>query len=130
VDRKKPVFREKTHLSSPILPIQGPPGPSSPTGSGRTEAGDPAAFLAALATGDRGLSIEATRGGPPPEVLDQVAAAAAFNEQLRVNGQEIRFRAPDSGGRVSIEVHDKEGGTVRTISVAEAIELAAGRPLG
>jgi len=91
-------------MSSPILPAQGPSGPPVENDS-------------------------ASAGGPPPEVLDQIAAAARIGEQLRQAGHEVRFFSPADGGRVSIEVHDGDGNAIGTLSPAAALELAAGSPL-
>lgn len=124
-------------MSSPILPIKGPSGPSTlvpPASSGA----DPVdafgselagAFGSQLGTSESTLAIAASRGGPPPEVLDQIAAAGRIEEQLRASSQQLRFLAGAPGERTSIEIHDREGAAVRSLSVAEALEIAAGKPL-
>jgi hypothetical protein len=71
-------------------------------------------------------TIEAHRGGPPPEVLEQMTAALQIYEQLCRDGHELRFHAPQPGARVGIELCDTEGATSRTVSVREAFDLAAG----
>ena len=136
---------ENAIMSSPILPAQGPSGPpiekpatpSDPQGQ-RVEAaadtgiGDVGTFIAQLAAGVSALSIEAGRGGGgrvPNEVLDQIAAAARIGEQLREAGHELRFFPACDGGRVQIEVHDRDGNKLGTLSPAAALELAAGSPL-
>jgi hypothetical protein len=102
-------------MSSPIPPIQGPPTlPGHTIDNPRSSA----------ATG-----IDAGCAGPPPEVLDQVAAAGQIGEQLREAGHELRFFPSSDGGRVRIEVHDRDGNTLGTLSPAAALELAAGSPL-
>ena len=73
-------------------------------------------------------TIEAHRGGPPPEVLEQMTAALQIDEQLRRDGHELRFHAPRPGGRVGIELFDIEGATSRAVSVREAFDIAAGTP--
>ena len=87
-------------MSSPILRIQGPSG-----------------------------SIEAFRGGPPPDVLEQIALAGGVEERLRESGRQLRFFPAGRGESTAIEIHDPERG-VRSLSVAEAVEIAAGNPLG
>jgi hypothetical protein len=111
-------------------------GPHASTGIG-----DVGAFIAQLAAGVSALSIEAGRnpgradrvvdavGGPPPEVLDQIAVAGRIGEQLREAGHELRFFAPSAGGRVRIEIHDRDGNALGTLSPAAALALAAGSPL-
>jgi hypothetical protein len=139
-------------MSSPILPVQGPSSPvianpaeadpGTPASDGvaggastaagphaSTGIGDVGAFIAQLAAGVSALSIEAGRGGPPPEVLDQIAVAGRIGEQLREAGHELRFFAPSAGGRVRIEIHDRDGNALGTLSPAAALALAAGSPL-
>jgi hypothetical protein len=143
-------------MSSPTQPIKAPPAIPGPTidnphssdavagrASGATSSryGDPAAGPAATAIGDVGtfieqlaagvsaLEIDASRVGPPPEVLDQVAVAGRIGEQLREAGHELRFFPSSEGGRVRIEVHDRDGNTLGTLSPTAALELAAGSPL-
>ncbi len=133
-------------MSSPIVPAPGPLGPppsiqdrpASPGVAASTGIGDVGSFIAQLAAGVSALSIasspegEAGRNpaaGPPPEVLDQIAAAGRIGEQLRDAGHELRFFTPSDGGRVTIEVHDRDGNSVGRISPAAALELAAGSPL-
>jgi hypothetical protein len=118
-------------MSSPIIPIEGPLDPH-PVTTTTAVAADHAArvgtFASELAAGNTQLAIIASRGGPPPEVLDQIAAAATIEEQLRDSGRQLRFSATD-GGRTLIELQDRDGNTLRGVSTAEAFELAAGKPL-
>jgi len=136
---------ENAIMSSPILPAQGPTGPTiekpaaslAPTGQ-RVEAGadsgigDVGTFIAQLAAGVSALSIEAGRGEGgrvPDHVLDQITAAARIGAQLREAGHELRFFPAADGGRVQIEVHDRDGNKLGMLSPAAALELAAGSPL-
>jgi hypothetical protein len=116
-------------MSSPIMPIRDPSGLRGPSASASTPA-DGGAFSTALAAAERLPAIEASRGGPPPELLDQIAAADARHEQLRASGSELRFSADEQSGRVTIELRNSEADTTRTISTAEAFEIAAGRAHG
>lgn len=131
---------ENAIMSSPILPAQGLSGPSvqntpaskQPTPGARdadTAIGDVGAFIDQLAAGVSALSVQDERDGPPPEVLDQIIAAGRIGEQLREAGQELRFFPAVDGGRVHIEVHDRDGNKLGTLSPAAALELAAGSPL-
>ncbi len=117
-------------MSSPILPIHRPSRPSSITPSAGANAEDIGAFVSELAAGKATLTLAASRGGPPLEVLDQIAAAGRIEEQLRASGHQLRFSPAAPGERTRIEIHDREGNAVRTLSTAEALELAAGKPLG
>jgi hypothetical protein len=118
-------------MSLPILPIQVPFGQSGPTGS--TKEVDPdanvEAFASELSASGRVLAIEAGRSGPPAEVLDQIAAAGRISEQLRENGTHLRF-STGRDQRVAIELLDTRNNTVSKVSIAETLEIAAGRPLG
>lgn len=114
-------------MSSPIMPIRGPRAPSEPTSSPPSDAINVAAFVAELAASERSLRIEAARSGPPPEVLEQMAAAGRIGEQMRERGAEVRFSFSETG-RVKVELDD--GDAVRTLSTAEVFDLAAGKSLG
>jgi hypothetical protein len=116
-------------MNSPILPISGPFGPASPRPSTTTGAADVAPFRAALAASGRAIAIEASRGGPPPEVLEEITRAGRIHDQLRVSGHELRFSAAAQDRRAEIELADSAGNHVRTLSVAEALDIAAGKPL-
>ncbi len=72
--------------------------------------------------------IEAFRGGPPPELLDQMAIAGAVEERLRESGRQLCFLPACHDERTRIEIHDRDGG-VRSLSVAEVLDIAAGTPL-
>ncbi|MGD0452447.1 MAG: hypothetical protein ABSB69_02515 [Solirubrobacteraceae bacterium] len=117
-------------MSSPILPIKGPPDLSRAAPSAGSDAADVSAFVLELAASEATLSPIASRGAPPPRVLDQIAAAARIHDELRESGHQLRFLAAAAGERPRIEIHDLEGNAVKTLSPAEAFELAAGRPLG
>ena len=117
-------------MSSPILPIQGPLGQSSRTPDTRTAPADAVAFLSELASNDARLTIAAARGGPPPEVLEQMAAAGGIEEGIREAGYELRFATPLPGARVSIELRDLDSNRTRVVSVGEAFDIAAGKPVG
>ena len=115
-------------MSSPILPAPGPSGRPDPmsiqTNPGAADLG---ACIAELA-GDAGVPIAARRSGPPPEVLEQMAAAGQVAELLRARGRRVRFAA-DAGRGITIELRDDHGALLRVLSPLEAVELAAGRDL-
>jgi hypothetical protein len=81
-----------------------------------------------LAHDDGSLSIDLTRSGPPPEVLEQMARADAINSRLRASGRELSFSLSADGCSLQIELRDFSG-PVRVLSPAEALELAAGEGL-
>jgi len=112
-------------MSSPILPIGDPSGPAAVPPPAAPAADYVADFVAALAA-ESSPTVEAARGGPSPEVLAQMAAAGLISDQLREGGHALRFSTPGPGERVRIELTDREGKTVRSVSATEAVELAAG----
>jgi uncharacterized FlaG/YvyC family protein len=67
--------------------------------------------------------------GPPPEVLDEIAAAADRAWQLWNENRELHFSKDSTSGRVVIEVRDRAGNTIRTIPPAHALSVLAGAPL-
>ncbi len=135
------VFREKTPYeladhahtgpfgSTHISFATGPFGLAPSASQAVTEVGDVGTFIAELAAGVNALGIEAARGGPPPEVLDQIAAAGRIGEQLHAGGFQVRYLADAGDGPMTIELHDLDGNSVATLSPAAALELAAGSPL-
>jgi|HubBroStandDraft_3_1064219.scaffolds.fasta_scaffold02259_5 hypothetical protein len=115
-------------MSSPITPIQGQFGPTGSTTPARDVDVDADAFKLELAAGGRMFAADMPAGEPPAEVMDQIAAAGRISRQLHESGHELRF-SDGSGGRITVELLDCEGNAVRTMKIAEALEIAAGKPL-
>lgn len=112
-------------MSSPILPVDGPTDLSSRIVSPAIAVGDDVgSFIAELAAGENAFSIAVRRGGPPQEVLDEIVAAARLGETMRADGQRIRFHTAP-GQPTSIEL-DEQGEAARSLSVAEALDIATG----
>jgi hypothetical protein len=116
-------------MSSPSLPVQDPSGSSSPIPPATAEIGGVATFIAEMADGASASMVQAARGGPPPELLDQVADASVVAAQLRESGYQLRFFPGSHGERTRIELHDAAGNTVRALSIAEAAEMASSGPI-
>jgi hypothetical protein len=114
-------------MSSPILPTEGPLDLTRSTSCADSDMTDVTQLVSELTTREATHTPVASRGAPPPQVLDQIAAAGRIHEQLRDRGQHLRFFAAAAGERARIELHDGDGGLVATLSVTEAIELATGR---
>jgi len=129
LDRVTTFSGRKRHMSSPILPIEDYPAMSqdAPYATSTTE--DISAFVSELAEQQTPLAVAARRGGPPIEVLAEIAAAGRIHAQLRETGQHLRFLPGSSGERTRIEIHDPEGNLLRSLSTVEAFELAAGKAL-
>jgi hypothetical protein len=111
-------------MSSPLLPIPGPTGQAAPPSA--TSAGDAYAFVAELDSSARVLEIDAARGGPPLQVLEEMLAASAVYDSLRESGHELRISPQAPGESLAIELRDGRGG-VRSLSAAQAIDIACGR---
>jgi hypothetical protein len=117
-------------MTSSILPFSGPcslAGLSYPM-SFMSDADDTTAFQSDLSTADRLLASQDGSGTPPPEVLDQVAAAGRISREMRESGHELRF-SKGKGGRVTVELEDRESKTVKSMLISEALEIAAGKPV-
>jgi hypothetical protein len=122
-------LQEEDSMSSPITPPQAPLAvqPALPTDAVRfSEAprGSGAPFALAPTA-----SLDTVPASPPPEVLEQMASAARTHEALRAQGRELRFARDEQSGRTRIEVRDRAGNVLRTLSPAQALEVAAGAPL-
>jgi hypothetical protein len=75
---------------------------------------------------ERPLLILAGRGRPPQHVLAEMAHADAVYMHLARRGQLIAF-VRDGFGAPAFELRDANGTLLRTLSVAEAAELACGQ---
>jgi hypothetical protein len=95
-------------MSSPSAPPTDQPSPEHPSG-------------------ERPDAIDLTSGGPPRELIEQMARADEINSRLREGGREICFALSSDGRSLQIELRDtRNGSLLRTISLSEAIELAEG----
>jgi hypothetical protein len=128
LDRATTFSGRKRHMSSPILPIDGNLSPSITEMPADTSAEHIGAFVSELAAGTAPPDVLASRGAPPPYVLEQIGAAASIDEELRDCGHHVHFASVEDGV-TSIELQDRDGSPVRALSIAEVLELAAGRPL-
>jgi hypothetical protein len=127
-DREE-CFQEETRMSSPITPAPGPAAaqPAPPTTAATASA--PLQGAGAPATLQPAVSLQTIPASPPQEVLDQMASAAQIHDELSSQGRELRFARDAQSGRTRIEVRDRGGNVLRTISPAQALEVAAGAPL-
>lgn len=74
--------------------------------------------------------VEAAEAGPPPEVRDEVRAAARAANRLHELGRELRFEVGGEGERLRIEVRDLDGRVLRTVPPDEVFDFAGGRRTG
>lgn len=112
-------------MNSPIMPITGPLDLAATAPC----ADDLSVLVSELTDSEATLAPLASRGAPPPQVLEEIAAAGGIHEQLRESGRHVRFFIAEPGEHAYLEIHDDDGNLVRTVSMTEAVELAAGRRL-
>ncbi len=121
-------------MSSPILPVEGnlslssTLSPSSTQTPAEESAEQIDASISGFAAGESPQDVVASRGGPPPYVLEQITTAGTIHDELRDGGRSVRFLTA-ADGRTSIEIHDPDGNPLRSLSIAETLDIAAGRPL-
>jgi uncharacterized FlaG/YvyC family protein len=75
------------------------------------------------------VNMDSIPASPPPQVLDEMAQAARMHDKLRATGRELHFARDESNGAMTIQIRDSCGRVLRTISPAQALEVAAGKPL-
>ena len=112
-------------MSSPTQPYSGPTGPLDPAAS--ILLADLEASFGELTLADEDGPLGSQRGGPPREVLEEIAAADAALARLAQSGQTVHF-SECGDGSTRIELQSLDGITLRTLSAAEAIALACGGP--
>jgi hypothetical protein len=107
LDRVKSVFREKTHMDSQAQTFAGShrPAPHHEYDS---------------------LGIDARRGGPPPQVLEEIELAGRIHSELLEDGREVRFHGGVEGSLL-IELCTTDGALLRALGANEVADLAAGR---
>ena len=64
--------------------------------------------------------------GPPPSVWQEVDRAAQVAEDLIADGRELHFELDPAGGRLTIQVRDRRGRVLRTLTPGEALDVASG----
>lgn len=126
-------FQEEASMNSPIIPIPSNSGaapvPAAAANEGASSAGHPSAPGGAAVQLESAVSLQALPSSPPAEVLDQMTQAAHRYAELSSQGRELRFVRDESSGRPAIEVRDRSGNLLKRLSPAEALDVAAGKPL-
>lgn len=118
-------------MSSLIQPYQGPSGtPAAAPVRAASAAGRGAAQTAATSESEAPVSLDTLPSSPPPEVVAQIETAGATYDKLRSEGHELRYSHDEQARKTTVELLDGSGAVVKTLSAAEAVELAMGAPLG
>ncbi|HEY2767759.1 MAG TPA: hypothetical protein VGI76_05845 [Solirubrobacteraceae bacterium] len=113
-------------------PITAPQGSTAPAPLGEIRAGSSLAASQGAqrsATIQPAVALQTLPASPPPEVLEQMAGAAQRYDELTAQGRELRFARDEQSGRTRIEVRDREGRLMKTLSPSQALDIAAGGPL-
>jgi hypothetical protein len=64
---------------------------------------------------------------PPPEVLDEVAAARDRAAELAASNRELHFSMNEASGRVIVQERDLAGNVIRAIPPSGALAVMSGR---
>lgn len=75
------------------------------------------------------VQVDMIPSSPPPELHDEIDAAAKRVDELRAEGRELHFSFDHKTQRVQIEVRDLNGKVLRTIPPSVALSVAAGEKL-
>jgi uncharacterized FlaG/YvyC family protein len=78
---------------------------------------------------DAAVSVSALPSSPPASVLEEMHAASRVADELRGMKRELHFE-PTDGGRVVVQVRDLDGNVLRTVPPSQALDIAAGGPIG
>ncbi len=111
-------------MSSPTPPYTDPARPAPPPAGSAIDR-----LAAELSRSEGTRAIDITRSSPPEEVLEQMAHADAISRRLCEEGYRISFALSADSSSLQIALRDATGAFLRMLSAAEAVELAAGRPL-
>lgn len=75
-----------------------------------------------------GVRLDTLPSQPPPDVLEEVAAAERRYEEMRAQQRELHFTHDDVANRVVVEVRDLDGNVLRTVPPSKALEIISGGP--
>ena len=111
----------------------GPLPPVTPSLAARRAAPAPSADFSvelARAGAPKGdIAVISLPPSPPPEVMDEVAAARDRAAELAANNRELHFSTDQSTGRVIVQVRDLQGNVIRTIPPSHALHVMSGGAL-
>lgn len=127
-DREQCV-QEETGMSSPITAAQGSAAANAVVNIRALRSSVPPQNPQRAGAAQSSVSVQTLPSTPPQEVLEQMANAAQRYDELTAQGRELRFARDEQSGRTRIEVRDRAGHLVKTLSPAQALDVAAGGPL-
>lgn len=117
-------------MSSLIQPFQGPSGTTATPSIAAARGARGAPPTGAATKSEAPVSLDTLPSTPPPEVVSQIETAGANYEKLRSEGYEVRYAHDEQSRKTTVELRDAAGVVVKTLSPAEAVELAMGGTLG
>lgn len=97
----------------------------SSAASGPRQAGS-AARTGAPQPPEEAVKVDMIPGAPPAEVHQAIGVAAQAYNDLKAQGQELRFRIDPTNGRLVTEVHSVTGQLLSEISPSQALSIASG----
>lgn len=115
-------------MSSLIQPSQALPSTSRATSVARISAARAALVQQTSATSESEapVSLDTLPSTPPPEVISQIQTAGATYESLRAQGYEVHYGYDEQARKTTAQLRDASGTVVKTLSPAEAVDLAMG----
>jgi flagellar protein FlaG len=102
-----------------IAPRRTAPAPTADFAVTLARAGEPAGDVAVISLPP----------SPPPEVMDEIAAARDRAAELAANNRELHFSKDEETGRVIVQVRDLQGNVIRTIPPSDALQVMSGAPV-
>lgn len=110
----------------PLPPVQ---PPVAPRRTAPAPASDFSAHLARAKAPAGDIAVISLPPSPPPEVLDEVAAARDRAAELAASNRELHFSVDEESNRVIVQVRDLAGNVIRTIPPSEALAVMSGQPV-
>lgn len=75
------------------------------------------------------VTVDTIPASPPPEVHDAMGVANQAYQNLKAQGNELRFKINEATGKLTVEVHDVHGNLLFTVPASTALNVASGQPL-
>jgi FlaG protein len=110
-------------------------GPLPPVTSGyapratRAGSADFSVQLARASEPKGDIAVISLPPSPPPDVMDEIAAARDRAAELAANNRELHFSTDQESGRVIVQVRDLQGNVIRTIPPSHALHVMSGGAL-
>jgi len=123
--RRNRRFHKEDEMSS----VQPPQGTGAVAAPALTRSQNPAADRSDAGSkieNEAPVSIDTIPSAPPPEVLEHVAEAGKAFAALQAQGLEVNYNYDPHSRRTTAELRHIGGGTIKTLTLSEAMVLASG----